>query len=103
MGRKPAKVRGLKWREDRGTWEARYDVNGKRVRKSFTDRSEAIVWIEMARGLKHKEGLDSLPTSACEPLLTVAEKKAGRKEKVKIVTRVTLWNSILLTSKIRTT
>ena len=86
MGRKPAKVRGLKWREDRGTWEARYDVNGKRVRKSFTDRSQAIVWIEMARGLKHKEGLDSLPTSASEPLLTVAEKKARREEQVNRVT-----------------
>ena len=86
MGRKPAKVKGLKWREDRGTWEARYDVNGKRVRKSFTDRSEAIVWLEMARGLKHKEGLDSLPTSATEPLLTVAEKKAMREEQVNSVT-----------------
>ena len=86
MGRKPAKVRGLKWREDRGTWEARYDVNGKRVRKSFTDRSEAIVWIEMARGLKHKEGLGSLPTSAIEPLLTVAERKAMREKQVNSVT-----------------
>jgi hypothetical protein len=65
-----------------GTWEARYDVNGNRVRKSFTDRSEAIAWIETARGLKHKEGLDSLPTSAAEPLLALAEKKAMREEQV---------------------
>jgi Asp-tRNA(Asn)/Glu-tRNA(Gln) amidotransferase C subunit len=93
MGRKPAKVRGLKWREDRGTWEARYDVNGKRVRKSFTDRSEAIVWI--ARGLKHREGLDSLPTSATEPTLTVAEKKAMREEQVNSVTLGVLCNQYL--------
>jgi integrase len=86
MGRKPAKVRGLQWREDREVWEARYDVNGKRVRKSFADRSEAIVWLEMARGLKHKEGLDSLPTSATQPLLTVAEKKARREEQVNSIT-----------------
>jgi site-specific recombinase XerD len=82
MARKPAKVKGLKWREDRCTWEARYDVNGKRVRKSFNERAHAIAWLETARGLKHKEGLDCLPTSAAQPLLTAAEKKAIREERI---------------------
>jgi len=35
---------------------------------------------------EHKEGLDFLPTSACEPLLTTAQKKAGREEQVNSVT-----------------
>lgn len=95
MARKPAKVKGLKWREDRGTWEARYDVNDKRVRKSFIERADAIAWLETARGLRHKEGLDCLPTSATQPLLTAAEKKTIREEKINSLTLADICDQYL--------
>ena len=75
MARKPKEVRGIKFRPDRGTWEAQYKADGSRVRKNFTDRESAVVWLETAKGLRHKEGVASLPSSAAEPLLTLAEKK----------------------------
>jgi hypothetical protein len=85
-GTETSKGERLKWREDRRTWEARYDVNGKRVRKSFNGRADTIASLETARGLKHKEGLDYLPTSATQPLLTAAEKKAIREERINSLT-----------------
>jgi hypothetical protein len=55
--------------------EAQYKAVGNRVRKNFLDRDAAVVWIETAKGLKHKEGVASLPSSAAEPLLILSEKK----------------------------
>jgi len=75
MARKPKEVRGIKFRPDRGTWEAQYKADGSRVRKNFPDHEAAVVWLETAKGLRHKEGVASLPSSAAEPLLTLAEKK----------------------------
>jgi hypothetical protein len=75
MARKPKEVRGIKFRPDRGTWEAQYKADGSRVRKNFLDHEAAVVWLETAKGLRHKEGVASLPSSAAEPLLTLAEKK----------------------------
>ncbi len=75
MARKPKEVRGIKFRPDRGTWEAQYKAGGSRVRKNFLDHEAAVVWLETAKGLRHKEGIASLPSSAAEPLLTLAEKK----------------------------
>lgn len=60
---------------------AGHDVNGKRVRKSFTDRAEASAWLETAKGADAQKGLNSLPTGATKPLLTVAEKRAMHEEK----------------------
>ena len=60
---------------NRGTWEAQYKAGGRRVRKNFLDHEAAVVWLETAKGLRHKEGIASLPSSAAEPLLTMAEKK----------------------------
>jgi site-specific recombinase XerD len=51
------------------------------VRKNFPDRDAAVVWLETAKGLRHKEGAASLPTSAAEPLLTLAEKKELEKHR----------------------
>jgi integrase len=79
MARRPKAVRGIKFRPDRGTWEAQYKADGSRVRKNFTDRESALDWLETAKGLRHKEGVGSLPSSASEPLLTVAEKKELQK------------------------
>ena len=75
MARRPKEVRGIKFRPDRGTWEAQYKAGGRRVRKNFLDHEAAVVWLETAKGLRHKEGIASLPSSAAEPLLTLAEKK----------------------------
>ncbi len=75
MARRPREVRGIKFRPDRGTWEAQYKANGSRVRKNFLDHESALVWLETAKVLSHKEGVASLPSSAAEPLLTLAEKK----------------------------
>jgi hypothetical protein len=75
MARKPKEIRGIKFRPDRGTWEAQYKADGSRVRKNFSDHEFAVVWLETAKGLRHKEGVASLPSSAAEPLLTLAEKK----------------------------
>src|ERR1700734_4046418 len=75
MARRPKEIRGIKFRAERGTWEAQYRASGSRVRKNFLDHESAVVWLETARGLRHKEGVASLPSSAIEPLLTVAEKK----------------------------
>jgi integrase len=86
MPRQPQKVKGIRYRDDRGLWEAMYKVGSQRVRKSFADRGEAIAWLEIARGLRRKEGADVLPTSASEPLLTLAEKEARRQAKVHAVT-----------------
>ena len=74
-GRKPAKVKGVYFRTDRQVWAAGYKVDGKWVRKSHPDRAFVITWLETAQGIKHKEGIDSLPTSARDPLLTRAEKQ----------------------------
>jgi hypothetical protein len=57
-------------------------VDGSRVRKNFLDHESALVWLETAKGLRHKEGVASLPSSASEPLLTVAEKKELQKFRV---------------------
>jgi hypothetical protein len=73
--RKPKEVRGIKFRPDRGTWEAQYKAGGSRVRKNFLNHEAAVIWLETAKGLRHKEGVASLPSSAAEPLLTLAEKK----------------------------
>lgn len=75
MARRPKEVRGIKIRPDRGAWEAQYKAGGSRVRKNFLDHEAAVVWLETAKGLRHKEGVDSPPSSAAEPLLTLAEKK----------------------------
>jgi len=75
LARKLKDIRGIKFRSDRGTWEAQYKAGGNRVRKNFLDRDAAVVWLETAKGLRHKEGVSSLPSSAAEPLLTLAEKK----------------------------
>lgn len=75
MARKPKVVRGIKFRPDRGTWEAQYKAAGSRVRKNFLGREDAVIWLETARGLRHKEGVASLPSTAKEPLLTLTEKK----------------------------
>jgi hypothetical protein len=75
MARKPKDIRGIKFRPDRGTWEAQYKAGGSRVRKNFLDRDAAVVWLETAKGLRHKEGVASLPSSAAEPLLSLAEKR----------------------------
>ena len=85
-GRQPQKVRGIRYREDRGLWEAIYKVSGRRVRKSFPSRGQAIEWLEIARGLRRKEGADVLPTSASEPLLTLAEKETRRQAKLNAIT-----------------
>ena len=68
-------MRGLKFRADRGTWEAQYKAGTSRVRKNFSNREAAVAWLETARGLRRKEGVASLPSSAVEPLLTVSERK----------------------------
>ena len=39
------------------------------------DHEAAVVWLETAKGLRHKEGVASLPSSAAKPLLTLAEKR----------------------------
>lgn len=75
MARRPKHIRGVKYRPDRGTWEAQYKAGASRVRKNFSDRESAIEWLKTAIGLRHKEGSASLPSSAAEPLLTVTEKK----------------------------
>ena len=75
MPRKPRVIRGIKFRAERGTWEAQYKVGKSRVRKNFLNREAAVVWLETAKGLRHKEGSNSLPASAAEPLLTLAEKR----------------------------
>jgi integrase len=75
MARKRKEVRGIKFRPDRGTWEAQYKADESRVRKNFLNYESAVVWLETAKGLRHKEGVASLPSSASEPLLTLAEKK----------------------------
>lgn len=75
MARRPKDVRGVNYRPDRGTWEAQYKAGNSRVRKNFLDRDSAIAWLKTAKGLRHKEGSASLPASAVEPLLTLAEKK----------------------------
>lgn len=85
-GRKAEKVRGVRYRTDRDVWEATYKVDGHRVRKSFIDRNEAIRWLDVAKGLRLKEGAEVLPTSASEPLLTHAEKEARRHHKLHAVT-----------------
>ena len=83
-------VHGVYWREDREAWAARYKINGKLIRKVFgpnpVDRQGAIDWLEDARSLKRKEGAGALPVSATEPILTMAEKKVLREEKVDRVT-----------------
>jgi site-specific recombinase XerD len=89
-GPEPQQVHGVYWREDREAWAARYKINGKLVRKVFgpdpVDRQSAINWLEDARSLKRKEGAGALPVSATEPILTMAEKKVIREEKVDRIT-----------------
>jgi hypothetical protein len=46
MARKPKEVRGIKFRPERGTWEAQYKAGGSRVRKNFPDHDSAVVWLE---------------------------------------------------------
>ena len=75
MARRPKDIRGVKYRPDRGTWEAQYKAGDTRVRKNFPDRESALDWLKTAKGLRHKEGAASLPSSAAEPLLTITEKK----------------------------
>ena len=82
MARQPRQIRGIKFRPDRGTWEAQYKAGKSRVRKNFVSHDAAIDWLETARGLRHKEGAGSLPSSATEPLLTVAEKKEVQTSRV---------------------
>ncbi len=82
MARKPKDIRGIKFRPNRGTWEAQYKAGQSRVRKNFPSRDAALVWLETAKGLKHKEGVASLPSSAAEPLLTLSEKKELRQYRV---------------------
>jgi hypothetical protein len=79
MARRPKDALGLMFRPDRATWEAQYKTDGSRVRKNFTDRESAIDCLKTARGLRHKEGVGSLPLGASQPLLTVAEKKELQK------------------------
>lgn len=89
-GPKPKRVSGVYWRDDRGGWAARYKVNGKLVRKVFgpnpEDHKAAIHWLEDARSLKRKEGADSLPVKATEPMLTLAERKAIQDARISSVT-----------------
>ena len=86
MGRgpQPKQVQGVYWREDRTAWAARFKVNGKLVRKVFgpnpEDRLEAVAWLEDVRSLKRREGTESLPKKASEPVLTMSERKAIREE-----------------------
>jgi integrase len=78
-GPAPKQVSGVYWREDREAWAARFKVDGKLVRKVFgphpEDRKKAIAWLEDVRALQRKEGAESLPKKATEPVLTLAEKK----------------------------
>ena len=95
MARKPREVRGIKFRTDRGTWEAQYKADGNRVRKNFPSRDSAVTWLETARGLRHKEGASSLPSSAAEPLLTLAEKRELRELRVNTLLIRDLCNQYL--------
>jgi len=84
-GPQPKEVQGVYWREDRNAWAARFKVNGKLIRKVFgpnsEDRIEAVAWLEDVRSLKRREGTESLPTRASEPVLTMSERKAIREER----------------------
>jgi hypothetical protein len=81
-GKKAKDVRGIKFRADRGNWEAQYKAGRNRVRKNFLNRDATVVWLETAKRLKHKEGVTSHPSSAAEPLLTLAERKELRQYRV---------------------
>ncbi len=77
-------------------WEAMYKVNGRRVRKAFGDRGKAIEWLDIARGLRLKEGASVLPTSATEPLLTTTEKEARRQAQVNAISLGELCDDLKL-------
>jgi hypothetical protein len=53
------------------------------LEETFLDRGAAVVWLETAKGLTHKEGFASLPSSAAEPLPTSAERKALQEHRAK--------------------
>jgi site-specific recombinase XerD len=74
MARPVAPVVGVYEREvGSGLWCARYRQDGKLVRKSFgRDRAAAIAWVEKARTIK-RSGEGIVPTSAKQPVLTLAE------------------------------
>ena len=96
--RETGDVHGVYWREDRQAWAARYKINGKLVRKVFgpadLDRQNAVDWLEDARSLKRKEGAASLPVSATQPILTMAEKKVLREEQADRVTLAELCDDL---------
>lgn len=61
---------------------------GERVRgiSAQAGWQNAVDWLEDARSLKRKEGRGALPVSATEPILTMAEKRVLREEKVDRIT-----------------
>lgn len=69
-GRKPAKAKGIYQRG--GSWCCRYWVNGKKVRKTFGSRSEALEHLEKVRRLE-REG-EPIPSTARGVLLDASER-----------------------------
>jgi site-specific recombinase XerD len=70
-GRKPAKVKGVYQRGE--SWCCRYWVNGKKVRKTFDSRSDALDHLDKVRRME-REG-EAIPSTAKSALLDTNERE----------------------------